>query len=128
MLYSLIHQRNVQAGGSSVVEDIVNRHCQYGLKLHQGRRRLDIRRNFFTVRVTVHWNRLPREVVEVHKKGAHLEVFKKRVVFVLSDVVYSGHRHGLTVGLDGITGLSNHNDSMIFLFGKTWKSEGESGH
>jgi len=54
-----------------------------GLKLCQGRFRLDIRKNFFTERLIKHWNRPPREVVE----SPSLKVFKKHVDMALQDVV-----------------------------------------
>ena len=54
-----------------------------GLKLHQGRFRLDCRKNFFTERVMKYWNRLPRKVVE----SPSLEMFKKCVDVAVWDTV-----------------------------------------
>ncbi|KFR15547.1 hypothetical protein N306_15369, partial [Opisthocomus hoazin] len=53
-----------------------------GFKLKEGRFRLDIRKKFFTMRVVKHWNRLPREAVDVPS----LEVFKARLDGALSNL------------------------------------------
>ncbi|KFW77615.1 hypothetical protein N336_12210, partial [Phalacrocorax carbo] len=54
-----------------------------GLKLHQRRFRLDIRKTFFTEGAVRHWNRLPREVME----SPSLEELKKGVDMALQGMV-----------------------------------------
>jgi len=54
-----------------------------GLKLRQGRFRLDIRRKFCTQRAVMHWNRLPREVVD----APSLEAFKARLDVALGSLL-----------------------------------------
>ena len=54
-----------------------------GLKLKEGRFRLDVRKKFFRMRVVRHWNRLPREAVN----APSLEVFKTRLDGALGNLV-----------------------------------------
>jgi len=51
-------------------------------KLKEGRFRLDTRKTFLTTRVVNHWNRFPREVVDV----SSLETFKVSLDEALSNL------------------------------------------
>ncbi|KFV09983.1 hypothetical protein N340_12539, partial [Tauraco erythrolophus] len=54
-----------------------------GSKLEHRRFRLNMRKNFFPVRGTEHWNRLPREAVE----SPSLEMFQTRLDAFLCDLI-----------------------------------------
>ena len=55
-----------------------------GFKLKDGIFTLDIRRKFFTQRLVRHWNRLPREAVDVQ----YWEVFKTMLVVALDNLIW----------------------------------------
>ncbi|KAJ7415576.1 Myosin-IIIb [Willisornis vidua] len=75
-------------GGCSQVEvglfsqETSDRTRGQSLKVCQGRLMLDIRKNFFTKKMTKYWNGLTREVVE----SLSLEVFKERLDFMISEI------------------------------------------
>ncbi|KAK4826327.1 hypothetical protein QYF61_007436 [Mycteria americana] len=71
-----------ERGGADLLSLVTSDRTQgNGMKLHQGKFRLDVRKWFFTERVVSHWNRLLREQAPI------LSEFKERLDDALSHLV-----------------------------------------
>ncbi|KAG9466777.1 hypothetical protein GDO78_016145 [Eleutherodactylus coqui] len=71
------------AAGSALFLSAQGKTRSNGMKLKGRRHKLDIRKNFLTVRLINEWNRLPWEVVSFPS----MEVFKQRLDKYLSGMI-----------------------------------------
>ena len=81
MVFSVCPEYTLGARLFSVVPR--DRTRRNGHKLKQNKLRLNMRKNFFPLRVMEHWKRLPREVVE----SLSLEIFKTHLDKVLCSLL-----------------------------------------
>ncbi|KFP03037.1 hypothetical protein N300_07271, partial [Calypte anna] len=82
-VFKYVRGGSSQGGVGLFSQAAISKTRGHGLKLCQGRFRLDIRKEFFPERVIRHWNGLTREMVD----SPSLEVFKERLDVALSAMV-----------------------------------------
>ena len=82
-VYNFVARGSGEAGADLFSVITSDRTQGNGVKLRQGKFRLDIRKRFFTERVVTHWNRLPRDLVT----APNLSEFKKQLDCALSHMV-----------------------------------------